>query len=152
MKNGGRLKLRNLYLLVGLILISLIGVQLYWIMSTIRLQQQTAERGLKNDLNKVIKEEEENAYCFYFYSKAYIKKDEGIYMIKQEYRDGKFVAPPEGHLDTLSMYNLFYQPQDTVFDRVNSLHFRTPATVDISLKFKFAVPSDHVKKDRYQFV
>jgi two-component system, OmpR family, phosphate regulon sensor histidine kinase PhoR len=146
MKMRGSAQQRNLFFIVGIIIVSLIGVQLYWMTTTIRLQKLAAERNLKSDLDKVIKEVEEDAFCFYFYSKAYIKKDEGIYLIKQQYKDGKFIAPPTGYLDTLSMYNVFYLQKDTVFDRSSYLDFQTPATVDISLKFKYAVPSPHVSK------
>jgi signal transduction histidine kinase len=146
MKRRLRNQQRNLYIVVGLVIISLIGVQLYWMSTSISLRNLAAERSLKNDLNKVISEVEESAYCFFYYSKAYIKKNEGIYIIKQQAVNDKFVGPPLGYLDTLSLYNLFYYKQDTFFDRNNSLTFQTPATVDISLKFKFAVPSPHVKK------
>ena len=147
MKGGGLLQQKTLYFIIGIVVISLIGVQLYWMVTGIRLQKLAAERSLKSDLDHVIKEAKENAYCFYFYSKAYIRKDEGIYIIKQQYKDGKFVGPPQGHLDTLSLYNVFYFGKDTVFDKNNSINFlQTPATVDISLKFKYAVPSPHVKK------
>jgi two-component system phosphate regulon sensor histidine kinase PhoR len=132
----------GLYFIVGLVIISLIGVQLYWMMTGIRLQKLAAERSLKNDLSNVIKEVEESAYCFNYYSKAYIKSGEGIYVIKQQYKDGRF----DGYLDTLSMYNVFYMGKDTVFDKSSSVTFNTPATVDISYRFKFATPSPHVKK------
>jgi two-component system, OmpR family, phosphate regulon sensor histidine kinase PhoR len=146
MKKRSSRQQRNLYFIVGVIIISLIGVQLYWMSTSIRLQKLAAERSLKNDLNLVIKEMEESAYCFFYYSKAYIKKDEGIYIIKQQFKDEKFVAPPVGYLDTLSMYNLFFFKKDTFFDKSNTMTFQTPATVDISLKFKFVTPSSHVKK------
>lgn len=138
---------RNLYIIVGAIVICLIGMQLYWMSTGIRLQKLAAERSLKNDLNVVIKQMEEDAYCFFYYSKAYIKKDEGIFLIKQQARDEKFVPPPIGYIDTLSMYNLFFFKKDTFFDKTNSLKFNMPATVDISLKFKFIVPdNNHIKK------
>ena len=146
MKKRGSVKQRNLFLIIGGVIISLIGLQLYWMITGIRLQQLAAERSLKNDLNNVIKEVEESAYCFFYYSKAFIKKDEGIYIIKQRYKDKKFVAPPAGYIDTLSLYNTFYFKKDTFFDKNSYLDFQTPTTVDISLKFKFAVPSQHVKK------
>ncbi len=141
---------RYLYFFIGLVVACLIGVQLYWMNTGIKMQQLAAERNLKTDLNKVVKEVEDDAFCFYYYSKAYIKKDEGIYLIKQQYKDGHFVGPPSGYLDTLSLYNVFYFQKDTVndtvFDKNNSVAFETPATVDISLKFKYAIPSQHVKK------
>ncbi len=140
-------KQRGLYFIVGIVIVSLIGVQLYWMATSIRLQKLAAERNLKTDLDNVIKEVEESAYCFYFYSKAFIKKDEGIYIIKQQFKDKKFIGPAEGgYLDTLSLFNVFNTPKGPLFDKDNYLDFQTPATVDISLKFKFAVYSPHVKK------
>ncbi len=150
MRKRGSVKQRNLFFIVGIVIVSLIGVQLYWMATGIRLQKLAAERNLKNELNNVIKEEEESAYCFYLYSKAYIKKDEGIYILKQQYKDKKFIAPPVGYIDTLSLYNVFYfqkgQRKDTVFDKDNFLAFQTPATVDIALKFKLVAPGVHVKR------
>src|SRR4051812_3926921 len=112
---------KSLYLLAGIVIISLIGVQLYWMVTSVRLQQLTAERNLKNDLNKVIKEVEESAYCFYYNSKAYIKKGEGIYIIKQQHKDGNFLPPPAGTIDTLSLYNVFFFQKDTVFDKNSAI-------------------------------
>lgn len=147
MKKGRVIKQQGLYVIVGLVIASLIGVQLYWIFTGVRLQKLAAERNLKNDLADVIKEVEESAYCFHFYSKAFIKKDEGIYIIKQQFKDGKFISPPQGYMDTLSLYNIFFNKKgDTIFDKDAYLDFQSPATVDVSLKFKFAVPSSHVKK------
>lgn len=145
MKKRRAVKQQGLYFIVGVIIASLIGVQLYWMVTGIRLQKLAAERSLKNDLNSEMKAVEEDAYCFFFYSKAYIKKNEGIYIIKQQFKDGKFIAPPEGYIDTFSLYNIFVNKQDTIFDKNHYLDFQTPATVDISLKFKFAVPSKHIK-------
>ncbi len=147
MKNGSG-KHRRLYFIVGGVILALIGVQLYWMWTGVRLQNLAAERNLKNDLEKVVKEVEENAYCFFYYSKAFIKKGEGIYMVKQAQKDGKFLSLSDegGYLDTLSMYNLFYFKKDTFFDKSNTIPFDYPATVDISLKFKFAVPSPYIKR------
>ncbi|MCD6012276.1 MAG: two-component sensor histidine kinase [Flavipsychrobacter sp.] len=146
MKRSG--KYRWLYFTVGGVILALIGVQLYWMWTGVRMQQLAAERSLKNDLEKVIKDVEEKAYCFFYYSKAFIKKGEGIYIVKQAQKKGRFLSPAEegGYLDTLSMYNLFYFKKDTFFDRSNTIPFDYPATVDISLKFKFAVPSEHIKR------
>ncbi len=146
--NNGRGKYRWLYVTVGGVILALIGVQLYWMWTGVRLQQLSAERNLKTDLEKVIKDVEEKAYCFFYYSKAFIKKGEGIYIVKQAQKKGKFLSPAEagGYLDTLSMYNLFYFKKDTFFDRSNTIPFDYPATVDISLKFKFAIPNPHIKR------
>ncbi len=145
MKNGTAQQ-RSLYFIVGAVILGLIGVQLYWMYTGIRLQKLAAERSLKSDLSMVIKDVEENAYCFNYYSKAYIKSGEGIYIIKQQHKDGVFLTPATGTLDTLSLYNLFFYKKDTFFDKNSTITFQTPATVDISLKFKFAVPSPYIKK------
>jgi two-component system, OmpR family, phosphate regulon sensor histidine kinase PhoR len=142
-KRGGS----YLYFIVGFIIISLIGVQLYWMATGVHLQKLVAERNLKIDLTKVIHDVEEDAICFNYYSKAYIKSGEGLYIIKQRYDEGKkkFVGPPNGYLDTLSLYNIFEYKGDTMFDKDYSLYFKRNATVDITLKFKFAVPNTHAK-------
>lgn len=135
-----------LYFLVGIVIAGLIGVQLYWITTNLRLQRIAAERNLKNDVNAAIKEIVDDAYCVFFNSKAYFKANEGIYIIKQKCVNDAFIAPPKGYMDTLDIYNVFYNDKDTSFFKSSSLSFDVPATVDILMKFKFAVKSSHVKK------
>lgn len=135
-------KNKYLYYLIGVILAGLIAIQVYWISSSIRLQKKAVDRILKEDFNNIVHEVEEDAYCFSFYSKAYLKRGEGVYIVRQKFRDGKFLGPHEGgYLDTLDMYNLFYMGKDgkdTVFDKERSITFSNmPATVDVSLKFSF---------------
>ncbi len=147
MKRGRSWGANGLYLFVGLVISGLIGVQLYWISTNMQLQKLAAERSLKSDVNAVINQAVEDAYCVYFNSKAFINKNEGIYMVKQTNVDDKFVAPPLGTIDTLDMYNVFFNGKDTSFFKASTLSFgRMPATVDILLKFKFAINSSHVKK------
>jgi len=135
-----------LYFLVGIVIAGLIGVQLYWITTNIRLQRIATEKSLKTDVNAAIKQVVDDAYCVYFNSKAYFKGNEGIYIIKQKCVNDQFIAPPQGYLDTLDMYNVFFSDKDTSFFKSSSLSFDIPATVDILLKFKFAISSAHVKK------
>jgi len=135
----------SLYLFVGVVIAGLIGVQLYWITTNIHLQKVAAERNLKSDINATIQKVVEDAYCVVFNSKAFIKENEGLYMIKQECDTSNFIAPPKGSLDTLDMYNIFYNSKDTSFYKTGSLSFGMPATVDIQLKFKLSAPSSRVK-------
>jgi two-component system phosphate regulon sensor histidine kinase PhoR len=145
MKSKWLREAKGLYLFVGIAIAGLIGVQLYWISANIHLQKVAAERSLKSDINSIIKTVVDDAYCVYFNSKAYVKSDEGIYIIKQQCDTEKFIAPPIGHLDTLDMYNAFFLGNDTSFYKTGSLSFGMPATVDILIKVKFALQSGHVK-------
>lgn len=136
---------KGLYLFVGIAIAGLIGVQLYWISANMHLQKVAAERSLKSDISSIITTVVDDAYCVYFNSKAYIKHDEGIFIIKQQCDSEKFIAPPVGRLDTLDLYNTFFMDKDTSFFKTGSLSFGTPVTVDILLKCKFALPNNHVK-------
>jgi signal transduction histidine kinase len=146
MKKG---KDKYLYYLAGVVILCLIGVQVYWITRSICLQKSTQERQLKEDIDNVVKEVEESAYCFTFYSKAYLEK-EGIYILRQNFQDGKFVPPAKGgRIDTLDMYNIFYDEKDTSFYKDRTIGFSEMAgTVDISLKFTFTgAANPFIKKD-----
>lgn len=138
-------KAKYLYYFIGLILVVLIGVQLYWILNGIRLQKTALERDLKDEIATIVKQVEEDAYCVDFYSKAYIKKGEGIYVLKHEHKDNKFLA---GKADTLSMYNVFYMENDTLFSSDKAMLFNNyAATVDINYKFRLLSPTRIKRQD-----
>lgn len=145
--SSSRIKDNRLFLLAGIVILCLIGVQVYWIAQNVYLQKTAVERQLKEDMDGVVKQVEENAYCFSVYSKAYLKQ-EGIYIIRQKYRDDKFVAPKDkADIDTLDLYNVFYDEKDTSFYKDRTLGFdKWPATVDISLKFTFTGAANPVIK------
>lgn len=140
--NRAALKSNYFYYLIGVILAGLIAVQVYWITHSIRLQKIAVDRMLKEDVDKLVQQVEEDAYCFSFYSKAYVKRGEGVYIVRQKYKDGNFLGPGEGgYVDTLDLYNLFYMGEggkDTVFEKDRTISFTSmPATLDVTLKFSF---------------
>jgi two-component system phosphate regulon sensor histidine kinase PhoR len=143
-----KLKAQYLYYLIGLVMAGLISIQVYWIANSIRLQKTAVDRILKEDVEKVAKQVEEEAYCFTFLSKGYIKKGEGIYLVKQKWQDGKFHGPKEGgYLDTMDLFNVFYMDKDTAFYKERSIWFETrPATVDVSMKFTFVGLNPNIKR------
>lgn len=140
--------IQSLYFLIGFIIVGLICVQFYWIISSINLQNIALERRLKEDIAKVVKQVEDEAYCFGLNSKAYIKKGEGVYIVKQKWENGKFVGPENGgYLDTLDLFNVFYFNKDTIFEHDRSLSFDTyPATLDVSMKFSFVGMNPRIKR------
>jgi two-component system phosphate regulon sensor histidine kinase PhoR len=111
------------------------------------MQKVAADRLLKEDLDAIVKEVEENAYCFSFYSKAYLK-NEGIYILRQKFENDKFVSPKDGgYIDTLDLYNVFYDEKDTAFYKDRTMSFsKWPATVDIALKFSFTGQNPKIKR------
>lgn len=140
-----KLSSKYLFVLSGLVLVSLIAVQLYWISSNINLQKDTTERTLKDDLQQVVKEVEEDAYCFDVYAKSSFKIGEGFYLVKQSYKDGQFYGKEQGgHVDTIGMYNVFNTKKgDSVFYSFSHMGFSNySATLDISLKFRLIVDSN----------
>ena len=142
------MKAKYLYYFIGLILVGLIGIQLYWILTGVQLQKQTLERNLKDQLAGVVEQVEADAYCVNFYAKSYIKKGEGIYVLKQEHKDNKLLPPPQGNTDTLSMYNVFYAGADTFFTNEKMMLFNNyAATVDINFKFRLLSPTRIQRQD-----
>lgn len=147
--NKGKSNPVYLYYIIGFVIATLIGVQVYWIRNSIYAEKKAIERRLKEDIDDVVKKVEEDAYCFTYYSKAYIKKGEGIFMLKQKWANGRFISPDAGgYVDTMSLYNLFPSKADTdVFVTDKSIWFETyPATVDVTMKFSFVGLNPDIKR------
>ncbi|OSZ78358.1 hypothetical protein CAP35_08880 [Chitinophagaceae bacterium IBVUCB1] len=142
-----KLKPGHWYTLAGLIIAGLIGVQVYWISNSISMQKLALERRLKEDVDLAVEAVEEDAFCFTFYSRAYMKPGEGMYMLKQKWDDG-FIGPERGgFIDTLNLYNVFptTAERDT-FIKDNSIWFeRYPATVDVTMRFSYVGLNPNMK-------
>ncbi len=133
-----RVKSNYLYLLVGLVIAGLIGVQLYWINKTIQVEKNAINRSLTNDLEKVADNLEKNSYCFILYAKTYINEGEGIYLVRQKLDSNGMYLPPErgGFVDTVNMYNFFSYDGDTVYSNYPSIEMtRFAASLDVSFNF-----------------
>jgi len=148
----GAMKKRNtvyLFYLIGFVIAGLVGVQLYWINNSIHAQKATIERSLKEDMESVVKQVEDDAYCFTYFSKAFVKKGEGVYLIKQKWADGKFVGPDKGgYIDTLNLYNLFPTAKDSVFINDKTVWFEQyAATVDVTMRFSFTGMNPNIKRN-----
>jgi two-component system phosphate regulon sensor histidine kinase PhoR len=138
----------TLFYLIGLALAGLIGVQVYWIINSIRLQKTAVDRMLKEDIGIVAKQVEDEAYCFSFFSKAFVNKGEGMYIVKQKWEDGRYKGPGQGgYLDTLDLFNVFFMGKDTSFYKERTLWFENnPATVDVALKFTFIGQNPNIRR------
>ncbi|HEY9177519.1 MAG TPA: HAMP domain-containing sensor histidine kinase [Flavipsychrobacter sp.] len=128
------------YLLVGIIIAGLIGVQLYWINKTIQVEKNAINRSLTNDLEKIANNLEESSYCFVLYAKTYINKGEGIYLVRQKLDSSGRYLPPEkgGFVDTVNMYNFFTYEGDTMFSNYPSIEMTRFAT-SLDVSFNFAI-------------
>lgn len=133
-----RVKSNYLYILVGLVIACLIGVQLYWINKTIQVEKNAINRSLTNDLEKVADNLEKNSYCFILYAKTYINEGEGVYLVRQKLdTNGKFLPPERGgFIDTVNMYNFFSYEGDTTYSNYPSIELtRFAASLDVSFNF-----------------
>ncbi len=133
-----RVRSNYLYLLVGLVIAGLIGVQLYWINKTIQVEKNAINRSLTNDLEKLADDLEKNSYCFVLYSKTYVNRGEGIYLVRQKLDSNGNYLPPErgGFVDTVNMYNFFSYDGDTVYSNYPSIEMtRFAASLDVSFNF-----------------
>jgi two-component system phosphate regulon sensor histidine kinase PhoR len=128
---------RYLYVLIAFVITGLIGIQAYWIGHSVKLQKANFEKKMKEQVASVAKSVEDDAYCFSLSARSFFKKGEGLYLIKQSSKNGKFIAPANGgNIDTLDMFNIFYDEKDTLFYKEKSLQFETyPTIVDVTMKF-----------------
>ncbi len=130
---------KSLFALSGIVISCLIVVQLFWIWNNIKLQKNTVERTVKEELAILAQDIEESSHCFGFYAKTTFNLGEGVYLVKQSYKDGKFIGPQSGGvIDTLNMFNLFNINGDSTFMNVGHVGFENyRASLDVSLKFRF---------------
>lgn len=131
-------KSNYLYLLVGLVIVGLICVQLYWINKTIQVEKNAINRSLTSDLEKLAEQLEKNSYCFTLYAKTYINKGEGIYLIHQKVdSNGRYIPVGKGgFVDTVNLFNFFTYEDDTVISNYPSIEFsRFAASLDVSFNF-----------------
>jgi two-component system phosphate regulon sensor histidine kinase PhoR len=145
-----RKKAGYLYFFIGVVMAGLIGIQVYWIWNSVRLQNLAIEKKLKEDVQKIVADVEDDAYCFSLNSKTYLKRNEGVYIVKQNWKDGKFVGPAEGgYLDTLNLYNVFYGQKDTFFinDHTYYVDSFPPVAIDLTMKFTFMGFNPHIKRN-----
>lgn len=127
-----------LYLLVGVVIIGLIGIQLYWINKTVAVERNAITRNLSNDFEKLASDIEEYSYCYKLYAKTYINEGEGIYLIKQKVdSNGKYVGGDNnGFIDTINLFNFHEQNGDTILENYPSLELtRFAASLDVSFDF-----------------
>src|SRR6185436_5309414 len=103
-------KFRLIIILIAASLVALIGVQLFWINHAIRLREQQFNVQVSEAMKEATAKIESQATCFETFSTIMLKKNEGLYMIRQK-TDGneKFLSPvfTEDHhvknLDTIPM-------------------------------------------------
>lgn len=129
-----------LYLIVGLVIAGLIGIQLYWINKTVEVEKNAINRNLNTDFQRLADDIEEYSYCYVLYAKTYVNQYEGIYLIKQKVDEEGNYVPVEkgGWVDTINMYNFHVVGSDTMFENYSSLelnHFST----SLDVKFSFAI-------------
>lgn len=131
-------KSNYLYLLVGVVIAGLIGVQLYWINKTIQVEKNAINRNLAGDLEKLADNMEKNSYCFTLYAKAYVNKGEGVYLVRQKLdSNGKYLSPERGGIiDTVNLYNYFSYNGDTTYSNYPSIELtRFAASLDVAFNF-----------------
>ena len=126
-----------LYLLVGVILVGLIGVQLYWVKKTVEVEKHSLYKALKSDLDDLANEVEERAYCFTLQSKTFLGQGEGVYVAKYKL-DGTPFENSGKILDTIKMYNLFNVRGDTQILNYSTIQFQElSSTLDMSFQYAF---------------
>ncbi len=141
-KRSGRFRL--LYCTVALVMAGLVLVQVYWIITHVRLQKNTLEQRLEDELPGITKIVEEEAFCQNFHSKTYLREHESLYIIKY--------SPLSGQRDTIDRYRL------SVNEKKSFLHAKLypvtdPAAVDLGVKLRFFRSNPHMRwQDTSQYL
>jgi two-component system phosphate regulon sensor histidine kinase PhoR len=127
-------------ILVGVALVGLISVQIYWARKTFKEAETVFNDKVSAILSDVCKEATDFSTCFTLYSKAYINPQEGIYMLKSQWeKKNEETWLKSGKTDSLPMF--FNVPEEYKNSPLNKVYydlkFSKPVTAEILLKFRY---------------
>lgn len=127
---------KAVYYASGIFIVALIAIQLYWVITSLHLQASGVEHALKSSLEEISKQVEDEAYCQTFYSRTYLRQNEGLFALKTPYKK-------EAQSDTIDKYFI------SAADEHSYLHKKLypvddPAAVDITIKLRFFRSNPHM--------
>src|SRR6266496_3536273 len=97
-------RIKLIIALVSAALLSLITIQVFWAFSSYRMSEKSVASRSMDAMTKSVETANENMMCFELFSKVPINPHEGIYMVRQKWKDDKFVTHDTSALDTIPMY------------------------------------------------
>lgn len=121
--------------LVGVSLLALVAVQLYWANNAYKLNEKQLNHKVTEAISKTAAEANDHMACFELFSKVHIRPNEGFYMLRQGWKDDTFIPAGEKQPDTVTMYSTF-KAEGFRYD-YNNLMFSRPVTADLVLRFRF---------------
>src|SRR4051812_6147672 len=97
-------RIKLIIALVSAALLSLITIQVFWAFSSYKMSEKNIASRSMDAMKKTVEAANENIMCFELFSKVPINPHEGIYMVRQKWKDNKFITNDTTALDTVPMY------------------------------------------------
>jgi two-component system, OmpR family, phosphate regulon sensor histidine kinase PhoR len=141
------MEFKHVRLIIGLVsaaLLSLIAVQVFWAFSSYKMSEKSIASRSMDAMKKTVETANENIMCFELFSKVPINPHEGIYMVRQKWKDDKFVTHDTSALDTIPMY--FANAQGDFPFRWGNIMFQYPIDMEMVLKFRYLLDDTMVAK------
>jgi two-component system phosphate regulon sensor histidine kinase PhoR len=118
---------------VGVALIALVGVQIYWAASAYRLSEKEFTSKVKDAMVKTTEEMNKEVTCFELFSKTRINAQEGFFIGKKHFKNDVFL--PNENPDTVPMF--FADANDRLPFKWDNLMFSNPVDVKMVLTFNY---------------
>lgn len=132
--------------LVSLSLFGLICVQVYWAYDSYRLQEKGLMASAGKALETAVADIKDHITCFELVSKVPIHPGDGFYLVRHQWKDGKFT---EGGMDTIPMY--FPKATGQFPFEHNSLMFNHPVNLEMVMKFRYLGDNEPLLPENRKF-
>jgi len=128
--------IRLIIVLVGLALLALTGMQLFWAYHAYRLHEKTFLTNASESMSRTVKTMNDGLECFELFSKVHINPWEGFYMIRQKCdKETETFLKGQESIDTVPMYFALAN-KNFPFD-YNNLIFGVAANLEMTLRFRY---------------
>lgn len=130
---------RATYIYIGgiaILLLLLIVIQIIWVNRTADADKRETQLQVHRALKEVEKKMTDSYSCFEFFTKTHLDANEGVFLLKQQWEDGKYT----GSVDTVSLYYDYYEfknnlPRKAVPYRFSNYHTDVPTYAEVSIRF-----------------
>jgi two-component system phosphate regulon sensor histidine kinase PhoR len=137
-------RIKLIIALVSAALLSLITIQVFWAFSSYKMSEKNIASRSMDAMKKTVEAANENIMCFELFSKVPINPHEGIYMVRQKWKDNKFITNDTTALDTVPMY--FAHAQGNFPFRWENVMFQYPIDMEMVLKFRYLLDDTMIAK------
>ena len=118
-------------------LIGLLWLQYYWISYSFQQKSEAFDTRMNSMLLDAVTEIEESFYCIDFFSEFTVSPGQGIYVMKHDWENGKFL-PVDNYYpaDTIPVYFWNQFDYDTLLSYTN-IKFSYPANIRMELNVEY---------------